>query len=84
MEQLAEYTLEECDAGGWNAQFNPEQYAEIADRIRTNVELDIDTEHMLLWHMNDVKLSFQKSSGVMRVRTDDKEKAEELVEAAIQ
>lgn len=79
----SEYVLEECSAGGWKARFDPDLFETVADRIRESVELDVDTEHMLLWHRNSVKISFVKSSGVMMVRTDDRDKAEELVENAL-
>lgn len=72
--------LEECAAGGWKARF-PE-FEPVAQRIRENEDLAVDTEHMLLWHRDDVKCSFVKSSGVMMVRTDDKNTAMELIEHA--
>lgn len=83
MEHTFSYELEECNAGGWKARFDPDSYADIADRIRNNVELDVDTDHMLLWHTDDTKISFVKSSGVMMVRTDEKEAADQLVAQAI-
>lgn len=83
MEPPLEYTLEECNAGGWKARFDPDRYQEIAARIRDTVDPDVDTEHMLLWHMEDVKISFVKSSGVMTIRTDDRDDAERLVSASI-
>lgn len=77
------YQLEACNAGGWKARFDPENYSEIAERIRESVDLDVDTDHMLLWHQDGVKLSFVKSSGALMVRTEDKEQAETLVETAL-
>lgn len=77
------FQLEECTAGGWKARFDPEHYTELADTLRTNVDLDVDTDHMLLWHTDNIKISFVKSSGIMMVRTDDKEHAVELVENAL-
>ncbi len=77
------YTMEPCDAGGWKARFNPEEFEQVADRIRGNETLDVDTEHMLLWHRDDIKVSYVKSSGVMMIRTDDEPTAEELVEHAL-
>ncbi len=78
MEQPS-YTLEKCEAGGWNAQFDTDDFDTVADRIRDNVDLDVDTEHMLLWHMDDVKISFTRSSGIMTVRTEDKAAVEHIV-----
>lgn len=75
-----EFTLEECTDGGWKTRFD---FNELADTIRDNVDLDVDTDHMLLWHQDGVKLSFVKSSGVMTIRTDDKEHAADLVRHAI-
>lgn len=82
MEQAPDVQLEACNAGGWKARFDPDEFEEVAKRIRENVELDVDTEHMLLWHMDDVKISFVKSSGVMMIRTEDEERARELAETA--
>ncbi len=76
-----QYTLEECNAGGWKARFS--EFEDVADRIRENEDLDVDTDHMLLWHRDGIKISFVKSSGVMMVRTEDREQAEDLVESAI-
>jgi hypothetical protein len=81
--ELPEYTLEKCNAGGWKARFDTDTFPDIADRIRKNSDLDVDTDQMLLWHMDDVKISFVKSSGVMTVRTEDKESAQDLVKTAI-
>lgn len=77
--------LEPCDAGGWKARFDPDQFDKIAYRIRDSEDLDVavDTEHMLLWHVDDVKISFVQSSGVMTIRTEEKEHAHELLEQAI-
>lgn len=77
------FDLEECSSGGWKAQFDPERWNDLADRIRDNVEPDVDTAHMLLWHMDDIKISFVKSSGVMTVRTEEKEQAASLIRTAL-
>jgi len=83
MEPPLEYTMEECSAGGWNARFDADKFGDVAERIRTNVELDVDTDHMLLWHMDGVKISFVESSGVMTVRTEDKESAQDLIKTVL-
>lgn len=82
MEPDLTYTLEECDAGGWKARFSG--FEPVAARIRETVELDVDTDHMLLWHQDGVKISFVKSSGVMMIRTDDRGQAEDLVASMVQ
>ncbi|MDY6769522.1 MAG: hypothetical protein SVU88_00960 [Candidatus Nanohaloarchaea archaeon] len=72
--------LEECRAGGWKARFDPDRFDEIADRIRSNADVDADTQHMLVWHSDGVKCSFVRSSGVLIVRTGDREEAQEIID----
>lgn len=79
-----EYTLEECNAGGWKARFPDESFSDVAERVRSTTDLDVDSDHMLLWHDDGVKLSLVKSSGVMMIRTDDKEEAEDLLTSTLQ
>ncbi|MDY6761677.1 MAG: hypothetical protein SVY41_01385 [Candidatus Nanohaloarchaea archaeon] len=75
--------LEECRAGGWKARFDPDRFDEYADRIRQETEPDADTEHMLVWHVDGVKCSFVRSSGVLLVRAEDREEAERIVNDAV-
>ncbi|MFB6294232.1 MAG: hypothetical protein ABEI97_00585 [Candidatus Nanohaloarchaea archaeon] len=75
--------LEECRAGGWKARFDPDRFDEYADRIREETEPDADTEHMLVWHVDGVKCSFVRSSGVLIVREEDKEEARSIIERSL-
>ncbi len=75
--------LEECRAGGWKARFDPDRFDELADQVRENVDVDSDTEHMLVWHVDGVKCSFVRSSGVLMVRTEDRGDAEDIIAAVL-
>lgn len=75
------HTLEACNAGGWKARFD--NWDDVASTIRQQEALDVDTDHMLLWHRDDVKCSFVKSSGVLMLRTEDREQAEKLLQHAL-
>lgn len=79
-----DYALEQCNNGGWKARFPDDAVETVLDRVRRNEDLDVDTEHMLLWHRDDVKCSFVRSSGVMMLRTEDREEAESLAAHAVQ
>lgn len=76
-------TLEECNAGGWKARLDEEPFDDVAATIRANEDIDVDTDHMLLWHRDGVKCSFVRSSSVIMLRTGDREEAEELLAAAL-
>ncbi|MDY6768987.1 MAG: hypothetical protein SVW02_02680 [Candidatus Nanohaloarchaea archaeon] len=76
--------LEACKAGGWKARFDADRFDEFADRIRENVDVDADTEHMLVFHVDGVKCSFVRSSGVMIVREEEREQARAIIEDVLE
>lgn len=70
--------IEACDAGGWKAWFD--DFDAVADRIRDTVEPQVDTANMLVFRVDQVKVSFARSSGVMTVHTEDRDEAEAVID----
>lgn len=75
-----EYELERCPSGGWKARFTAERYDEIRELIVERADVAVDTSNMMVFHVNQVKCSFVRSSGVMIVRCDEREEAVEVLD----
>lgn len=74
-----DHTVEACKADAWKFRFDDSDA--VVDHLRERVELEVDTDNMLLFHHDGVKISFVPRSGVLMVRTPDRDKAEALVDA---
>lgn len=72
------YSVEACKADAWKFRFDDPDA--VVGHLRDTVELDVDTDNMLLFHRDDIKVSFVPRSGVLMVRTQDREEAEALVD----
>lgn len=73
-----DHTVEACKADAWKFRFDDPDT--VVDHLRESVELDVDTDNMLLFHRNNIKISFVPRSGVLMVRTTNRKEAETIVE----
>ncbi len=74
------YDLEECRSGNWKIRVPDDEFDAVAMAIRDAVDIDIDTEHMLLFHVDGIKCTFVHSSGVLIVRTTDRDAARDILD----
>lgn len=72
--------MEECRSGNWKARFQDGAFDDVAERVRAFAEPDVDTAHMLVFHVDDLKCSLVRSSGILIVRTPDRDKAQEVID----
>ncbi|MDY6774416.1 MAG: hypothetical protein SVS85_04410 [Candidatus Nanohaloarchaea archaeon] len=75
-----EQELEECSSGGYKIRLDPNRFEEVAEQVREEHEPEVDTDQMLVFHIEGVKCSFVRSSGRLTVRTEDRGEAEEILE----
>ncbi|MCJ7479022.1 MAG: hypothetical protein MUP63_02480 [Candidatus Nanohaloarchaeota archaeon QJJ-7] len=69
--------LEQCRSGGWKMKVD---FEEAREKVKDILEPEVDSDHLLVFHVGEVKCSLVESSGVLRVRTGDRERASRIAE----